>query len=140
MKGNPTLGAGATNPNTPIATHNNIKSQPKPHTINIAELAAIAVAIKQENTEDHLSKLTDNSSFCINTIRHCTINPTSYYNNLHKEILQLTDQLSRIRDSKQLRTHIGKVKSHTDIEYNELADVMASAVVIIEALPDIAFT
>ena len=46
----------------------------------------------------------------------------------------------RTRDSKQLRTRIGKVKSHTDIECNELADVTAIAVVDEDALPDITFT
>ncbi len=46
----------------------------------------------------------------------------------------------RTRDSKQLRTHIGKIKSHTDIEYNELADVPDRAVVGRDALPDIGFT
>jgi hypothetical protein len=46
----------------------------------------------------------------------------------------------RTRDSKQLRTLIGKIKSHTDIEYNELADVTARAVVDGDALPDITFT
>jgi hypothetical protein len=43
-------------------------------------------------------------------------------------------------DSKQLQTHIGKVKSHTDIEYNELVDKAARVVVDGEALPDIIFT
>jgi hypothetical protein len=46
VKGNPTLGAGGTNPKTLITTHIDIKSQPKRHTINRAE----AVALKQENT------------------------------------------------------------------------------------------
>ena len=47
MKVNPTLGAGVPNPNTLITTHIGIKSQPERHTINKAELAAIAVALGQ---------------------------------------------------------------------------------------------
>jgi hypothetical protein len=40
---------------------------------------------------------------------------------------------------KQLKTHIGKVKSHTDIEYNEAADKAARAVVDGKASLDITF-
>ena len=130
---------GVTNPNTLVTTHIDIKSQPERHTINITELVARAVALRQENTEDHLSILTNNS-FYINTIRNYTTDPISYNHHLHKDLLQLTDQLLRTRGSKQLRTHIGKVKSHTDIEYNELADGTARAVVDGDALPDISFT
>jgi ribonuclease HI len=139
VKENPTLGAGVTNPNTLIITHIDIKSQPERHTINRAELAAIAGTHKQENTEEHLSILTD-SSFCINTIRNYTIDPTSYNHHLHKYLLQLTDQLVRKRDSKKLLTRIGKVKSHTDIEHNELANVTARAVVDGDALADTSLT
>ncbi len=90
MKGNPTLGAGVTNPNTPITTHIDIKSQPERHTINRAEPAATSVALGHENTEDHLSIVTG-SSFHINTIRKYTIDPTFYNHHLHKDLLQLTD-------------------------------------------------
>jgi ribonuclease HI len=71
------LGAGVVNLRTNSITHINIKSQPERHTIDRAELAAIAMALKQENTKDHMSILTD-SSFCINTIRNYTIDPTAY--------------------------------------------------------------
>jgi len=40
---------------------------------------------------------------------------------------------------KQFKTHVGKVKSHTDIEYNEAADKAARAVVDGEASLDITF-
>jgi hypothetical protein len=50
VKGNPILGAGVVNPRTNTITHIDIKSQPERHTINIAELAAIVVSLKQENT------------------------------------------------------------------------------------------
>jgi ribonuclease HI len=126
------------NPRTNSITHIDIKSQPERHTINRAELAAIAVALKQENTEDHMSILAD-SSFCINTIRHYTIDPAAYNQHLHTDLLQLTNQLLKDRDDKQLKTHIGKVKSHTDMEYNETADKVARAVVDGENSPDITF-
>jgi len=99
-------------------------------------MAAITLAIRQENAEDHLNILTE-SSFCINTIRNYTIDTASYKRHINKDLLHHTDQLLRARGAKQLRTHIGKVKSHTDIEYNESADTAARAVVDGDALPNI---
>jgi ribonuclease HI len=124
------------NPRKNSITHIDIKSQPERHTINRAELAAIAVALKQENTENHMSILTD-SSFCIYAILNYTIDPTTYNQHLHRDLLQLTNQLLKERNHKQLRTHIGKVKSHT--EYNETADKAARALVDREKIPDITF-
>jgi hypothetical protein len=92
VKGNPTLGAGVANPNTIITTYIDIKSQSERYTTNRSELAAIAIALRQENTEDLLSILT-NSSFYIITIINYTTDPTSYNHHLHKDLLQLTDQL-----------------------------------------------
>ena len=96
------------------------------------------MALKQENIEDHTSILTDNS-FCINTIRNYTIDPAAYNQHLHKDLLQLTNQLLKDRDYTQLKTYIGKVKSHTDVEYEETADKAARAAVDGENTPDITF-
>jgi ribonuclease HI len=134
----PYVGSGNGKPKKKTITHIDIRSQPRRHTINRAELADITVALKQENTEDHMSILTD-SSLCINTIRNYIIDPAAYNQHLHKDLLQLTNQLLKDRDRKQLRTHIGKIKSHTDVEYNETADKAARAVVDGDNLPDITF-
>jgi ribonuclease HI len=88
------------NPITNFITHIDIKSQLERQTINRAELAAIAVAHKQENTAEHMSILTDNS-FCINTIRNYAFDPAAYNQHLHKDLLQLANQLLKDRDSKQ---------------------------------------
>ena len=101
-------------------------------------MAAIIVTLRQENTEDHLKILTA-GSFCINTIRNYIIDPTSYKHHLQKDLLHLTDQLLCTRDTKHLQTHIGKVKSHTEIEYNESADTAARAVLDGVVPPDITF-
>jgi ribonuclease HI len=85
-----------------------------------------------------VSILTDNS-FCINAIRNYKIDPAAYNQHLHKDLLQLTNQLLKERDSKQTKTHIGKVKSHTDVEYNETTDKAARSVVEGETTPDIIF-
>jgi ribonuclease HI len=104
VKGNPTLGAGVVNPRRNSITHIDIKSQPEQNTINRADLAAIAVALKQENTEDHMSILTD-SSFYINTIRNYTIDPAAYNHHLHKDLLQLTNQLLKDRPQTTQNTY-----------------------------------
>jgi ribonuclease HI len=95
----------------------------------------IVVVLKQANTEDYMNIQTDNS-FCMNTIRNYAIDLAAYNNHLHKALLQLTNQLLKDRD---LKTHIGKVKSHTGVEYNETADKAARAVVDGENTPDITF-
>ncbi len=77
IKDNLIFGAGVVNPRANTITHIEIESQAKRHTINRAELAAITVALRIENTADHLSILTNNS-FCINTIRNYIIYPVSY--------------------------------------------------------------
>ena len=125
-------------PRTQTITHKDIKSQKERHAINRAELAAITVALRQEIAKGHIKILTNNS-FCINTIRNYTIDPTSYKHHLHKKLLHLTDQLLQARDTKQPLTHIGKVESHTGIEYNEAADTAGRAVVDGEVPPDITF-
>jgi ribonuclease HI len=114
------------NQRTQHVTHINIRSPKERHAINRAELAAITTALRMENSEGQLIILTD-SLFCRNTIRNYTIDPASYKNHSHKDLLNLTDQLLRVREIKQLKTHIGKVKSHTDIEYNEATDKTESS-------------
>jgi ribonuclease HI len=79
------------------------------------------------------------SSFCINTICNYIIDPVTYNQHLHKDLLQFTNKLLKERVSKQLKTHIGKVKSHTDVEYNETVDKAARAVVDGKSTPDITF-
>ena len=96
------------------------------------------VALEQETTEDHINILTD-SSLRMSTIRNYTIYPVAYIQHVHKDLLQLTNQLLNDRDSKQLKTYIGKVQSHTDMEYNETADKAVRAVVNGENIPDITF-
>jgi hypothetical protein len=78
-------------------------------------------------------------SFCINIIRNYTIYPASYNQHIHKGLLQLTNQLLKDKHHKQLKTHIGKVKSQTDVEYNETSDKAARAVLDGEHTPGVTF-
>ncbi len=96
------MGAGVVNPRTNSVTHIDIKSQLERHTINRSELVAIAVGLKQDNTENHMSILTD-SLFCINTIRNYAIYSASYNQHLHKDLLQLINQLRKDINHKQLK-------------------------------------
>jgi hypothetical protein len=57
---NPIIGASIVNSKTHTTTHIEIKSQPGRHTINLAELAAITLALEANKHEPTLSILTDN--------------------------------------------------------------------------------
>ncbi len=126
------------NPRTQVITHIDIKSRKERNIVNRVELAAIMVALRQKNIKNHLKILTDRS-FCINTIRSYTIDIAFYKNHLNKDLLHLTDKLLRARYTKQLKTHIGKVKSHTNIENNEEVDSTTRAVVNGDVTPKVTF-
>ncbi len=111
---NPILGASITNPRTHSTTHIEIKSQPERHTINRAELAAITIAL-EANKHDHTLSIVTDSAFSINTIRRYAIDPLSFIHHPHKHLLQLADNIIHVRDNMGYRTHIGKVKSHTQL-------------------------
>jgi len=58
----------------------------------------------------------------------------------HKHLLQLADSTIHIKDNLGYKTHIGKVKSHTGVTYNDEADTPARNVVEGHKTPDIIFT
>ena len=93
VTGNPTLGASIVNPRTQTTRHIEIKPQPERHTINRAELAAIALALEANKNDHILSILTDNA-FSINTIHKYAIDPLCFNHHPHKELLQLADESS----------------------------------------------
>jgi hypothetical protein len=62
-------------------------------------------------------------------MRNYALNPSRYHSHLHEAHLHLTDTLLRERELHGLLTHIGKVKSHTGVRYNDMADEAARAVV-----------
>ena len=142
IKGMPTLGAAVAFPGQDDEDDEVIRikvvSQPERHTINRAELSAIAVAIRERLASPTLSILTD-SAFSINTIRNHIADPASYTHHLHVDLLRLVDGMLRTRDANNFPTHIGKVKSHIDIHYNEVADEGAHSVAAGDAEPDIIF-
>ena len=109
-------------------TYIKVNSQEERHTINRGELAAITVALQQTLEDPCVSILTD-SSFCIHTMRNYSRDPSAYNNHVHRAHLHLNDRILRTRENKGYKTHIGKVKSHTGITYNEVADTAAKAVV-----------
>jgi ribonuclease HI len=124
---------------TQTTTHIKIKSQPKRHTINRAELAVIALALEANKNDHTLSILTD-SAFSINTIRKYAIEPLCFNHHPHKDLIQLADDIIRARDNMGYSTHVGKVKSHTGVTHNDEADAAARGVVERQKIPNITFT
>ena len=141
VTGKPTLGAAAVFPGDTEDEVIRIKveSEPERHTINRDELAAIAVSLKKKISQPDLRILTD-SAFSIYTIRNFGTDPASYSNHLHVELLRYIDNIIRARDANGLHTHIGKVKSHIDIHYNEVADEAARSIATGDAEPDVTFS
>ena len=137
-KGNPTLGASIVNPKSGITYHIEIKSQEERHTINRAELSAITLALDLHKADPTLQILTD-SAFSISTLRNYALNPLRYTHHIHKELLAHTNSIIKERDTKGYTTHIGKVKSHAGVKYNDAADTGACGVVDGDILPDIVF-
>ena len=137
--GNPTLGASIVNPTTGTTFHIEIKSQKERHNINRAELSAITLALDLHKEAPTIQILTDNA-FSINTLRNYAISPLRYTHHTHKDLLAYTNNIIKNRDANGHITHIGKVKSHTGIRYNDAADAGACGVVDGDVLPDIIFT
>ena len=104
-----------------------IKSQSERHTINRAELASIMVALRESAKDETVHILTD-SLFCIYSIRNYIHNPYRYRHHLHKDLIKATAELIKVRDDAGLATHIGKVKSHTGVIYNDAAYAAAKDV------------
>ena len=127
ITGNPTVGAAITYPKENLTIRMKIESDPVRHTINRAELAAIAHALVRDQNNTNISVLTD-SAYCINTTRNFCHAPYKYKNNPHYDLLRLMSNALREREEAGLRTHIGKVKSHTGITYNDAADQGANSV------------
>jgi len=139
IKGNPTLGASVVDPRKNTTTHMEIKSQPDRHIINRAELATITTALELHRHDPSLSILTD-SAFSINSLRNFSYQPHAFNHHQHKELLKLADYIIRERDLKGYTTHIGKVKPHTGVVYNDEADEGVHYVVDGKTRPDITFT
>ena len=104
-----------------------IRSKSERHTINRAELASIMVALRESAKVKTVKILTDNL-FCIYSIRNYIHNPYRYRHHLHKDLIKATAELIKVRDLAGLATHIGKVKSHTGVIYNDVADAAAKHV------------
>ena len=102
-----------------------IRSKSERHTINRAELASILVALR-ESSEDEIVKILTDSLFCTYSIRNYIHNPYRYRHHLHKDLIKATTELIKVRDG--LATHIGIVKSHTGVIYNDAADAAAKDV------------
>ncbi len=109
-------------------THIEIQFQPKRHTVNKAELAAITIALTTNKSSPSLSILTD-CAFGIKTIRKYVIDPLSLTHHPHKDLLRHVDGIIRTRDYTGYKTSINKVNSHTGVKHNGEADAAVRNVV-----------
>ena len=137
ITGKPTIGAGVVFPGE-FTVKIAVRSDTERHTINRAELVAIMVALRKARDRPALRILTD-SLFCIHCLRNYITRPSQYKDHLHRHLLEATAALIKARDDAGLLTHIGKVKSHTGITYNDEADETAKLVASGKAEPDMVF-
>ena len=137
VTGKPTIGAGVVFPGE-FTVKIAVRSDTERHTINRAELVAIMVALRKARDRPALRILTD-SLFCIHCLRNYITRPSQYNDHLHRHLLEATAALVKARDDAGLLTHIGKVKSHTGITYNDEADETAKLVASGKAEPDMGF-
>jgi ribonuclease HI len=133
------LGASVVDPLNNITIYIEIKSQQERHTINRAKLAAITTTLDRYRHAPTLSILTD-SAFNINNLNNFSSQSHSFNNHQHKDLLAIADTILRQRDVQGYTTHMGKVKSHIGVEYNDAADEGARNVVEGQKKTDIIFT
>jgi ribonuclease HI len=124
IKWNPTLSASIVNPLTQTTTHKYIKSLPERRTINMAELAAITVALELYKDSSQIRILTE-SFFSANTLRNYAIDPLNYAHQSHKDLLRYANKTT---DDQVLLTRIG-------VTHNDGADACARGVDDGDALP-----
>ena len=129
VKGRDILGAATVFPVPQNTITIEVQATPERFTINRAELAAISVAIDKSLYWTHISILTD-SAFSINSIRNYCHTPRRYQNNVHKALLHRILDMLKFREDHGLTTHLGKVKSHTEVHYNDVADRGAKSVTL----------
>ena len=116
-----------------------VRSDTERHTIYRAELVAITVALREAIHLPSLHILTTTSSstrwgwarttpatsdslFCIYSLRNFIVSPSRYTDHLHRHLIEAATDIIRTRDAAGKETHIGKVKSHTGVKYNEVSD------------------
>ena len=102
-------------------------------------MVVITVALDLHKDCPQIQILT-NSAFSINTLRNYAIEPLRNDHHPHKELLRQANTIIKMREENGLLTHIGRVKSHTEVTRNDGADAGVRGVVDGDTLPDIRFT
>ena len=95
------------------------------NTITRAELAAILVALRHCQGDRDEIIATDSKCSMDKVVKHIR-NPTLTENDCHQPMLQAIVQLLVGRAKADLKTTLMKVKSHTGIKGNEMADQLAN--------------
>ena len=58
-----------------------------------------------------------------------------YTHHIHKDLLMYANNIIKVRDEKGLKSHIGKVKSHTGVTYTDVADKARDRISVISIKP-----
>ena len=95
------------------------------NTIQRAELVAIYIALKMCR-QQHAECIATDSSWCMTNINKAIQSPSQIKYSCHRPLLQATADLIIGRAQQGVETKIIKVKSHTGIHGNEMADQLAN--------------
>ena len=126
--GKPRLGASVIHSPTSTTTYIDASGQDETHTIMRAELVAIYVALDKYKDDKWLGIFTD-SQTSLHAIQNQLQRPSHSAYHHHKPLLTAIVTLIRYRDGLNLPTHLRKIRGHTNIRGNDLADTAAKLVV-----------
>ena len=113
-----------------VVGHNSILINPggigSSRTNNRAELSAIHIALRETPADEHITLYTD-SLGSIHNIRNMINTPHRMNEAIHREMLESIARLLMQRAQQGSNTRIQKVRSHSGIKGNDLADSIAKA-------------
>jgi ribonuclease HI len=127
-EGKPRLGASVIHSPTNTTTYIDASGQEETHTIMRAELAAIHVALNVHKHDPWLGIFTD-SKTSLHAIQNELQRPSHTTYHHHKPLIAAIVDSLISRSELGLTTILHKIRGHTNIKGNELADVAAKKVV-----------
>ena len=127
-EGKPRLGASVIHSPTNTTTYIDASGQEETHTIMRAELAAIHVALDKYKNDPWLGIFTD-SKTSLHAIQHELQRPSHTTYHHHKPLIAAIVDSLLYRSELGLTTILHKIRGHTNIKGNDLADVAAKRVV-----------
>jgi ribonuclease HI len=135
-KGQPRLGAAVIHSPTNTTTYIDASGQDETHTIMRAELVAIQVALSLYKDDPWIGIFTD-SQTSLHAIQNELQRPSNTTYHHHKPLIIAIVNLLQYRIGLGLPTKLHKIRGHTEINGNDLADAAAKRVVTeFEKIPE----